>query len=268
MTDNSSRKHVWWGAFSVPENQSGRWCIGPAIITISHLKNEWTVAYATAAEAAEDIVEVALGIAQPEEPGSKVQVARFCLSHADSTLILTPALADRSVVIRTEKPLHVLPAQEVKLYVSSPLWVRIETGDPRIIMQDIPILRPSDTWFGTSTIEGELCYANRVYGRFRLEDIIFRPHRAITPVLLRNHGKEPLLLERLNLPVPNLSLYESEEGYLWTQSTILEAGVNNKAALELKKGAPKEAKNSKLVNGPRIKAEKNILSRALKNLIG
>jgi len=267
MTDNSSRKHVWWGAFSVPENQSGRWCIGPAILTISHLKNEWTVACDTAQEAAENFVEIALGIEQPEETGPKAQVARFCLSHAGNTLVLTPALADRSVVIRTEKPLHVLPAQEVKLYVSSPLWVRIETVDPRLIMQDIPVIRPSDTWFGTSTIEGELCYANRVYGRLSIEEIIYRPHRAITPVLLRNHGKEPLLLERLNLPVPYLSLYESGEGYLWTQSITLDAGADNKAGLELKKGPPKEAKGSKLISEPRNKADKSILSRALKSII-
>jgi len=85
--------------------------------------------------------------------------------------------------------------------------------------------------------------------------------------VLRNRGKDSLFLERLNLPVHNLSLYESEEGYLWTQSTILEAGVDNKASLELKKGAPKEAKNSKLISGPREKPEKKLLSRALKSLI-
>ncbi len=267
MTDNSSRKQVWWGSFSLPEGQSRRWCIGSAIFTISHLRNEWTVAYATAAEAAEDYLEIALPVAQSEEPGPKAQVTRFCISQTNSTLKLTPTLADRSVVIRTEIPLHVLPNQEVKLYVSSPLWVRIETGDPLIVLQDAPIFRPSDTWFGPSTIQGELCYASRVYGRLRFEDIRFRSHRAVTLVLLRNHGKESIFLERLNLPVHNLSLYESEEGYFWTQSTTLETGVDNKVSLELEKGAPKEAKNSKLICGPRKKAEKNILSRALKSLI-
>jgi hypothetical protein len=270
MAVSSLRKHVWWGSFSLPEGQSGRWRIGSAIFTISRLRNEWTVAYETveeAAEEAEDSVEVALPLAQPEEPGPKAKVTRFGMSKTDKTLKLIPALADRSVVIRTEKPLHVLSNQEVKLYVNSPLWVRIETGDPQIVLQDIPILRPSDTWFGASTVQGELCYASRIYGRLSLEDIRFRPHRAVTPVLLRNLGKDSLFLERLNLPVHNLSLYESEENYLWTQSIALEAGTDDKADLELKKGAPKEAKNPKLICGPREKAEKKILSRALKSLI-
>jgi len=267
MKDKSSRKHVWWGSFTLSEGQSRRWCIGSATFTISRLRNEWTVAYAIAAEAAEDYVEIDLPVAQSEEPVPKAQVTRFCMSQTNSTLKLTPTLADRSVVIRTEIPLHVLPNQEVKLYVSSPLWVRIETGDPLIILQDAPIFRPSDTWFGPSTIQGELCYASRVYGRLALEDIKHRPHRAVTPVLIRNQGKESLFLERLSLPVHNLSLYESEEGYLWTQSIILEAGSNNKAGLELKKSAPKEAKNSKLLSEPREKPEKKLLSRALKSLI-
>ena len=270
MAVSSLAKHVWWGSFSLREGQSGRWRIGLAIFTISRLKNEWTVAYDTVEEAeeeTEDSVEVTLPMAQPEEPGPKAKVTRFGVSKTVKALKLIPALADRSVVIRTEKPLHVLPNQEVKLYVNSPLWVRIETGDPLIVLQDVPILRPSDTWFGATTIQGELCYASRIYGRLTLEDIIHRPHRAVTPVLLRNRGEDSLFLERLNLPVQNLALYESEEGYLWTQSITLEAGADNKAGLELKKGAPKEAKNSKLICGPREKAEKKILSRALKSLI-
>jgi len=267
MAVSSLKKHVWWGSFSLPEGQSGRWRIGSATFTISRLRDEWTVAYETAAEAVEDHVEVAVPAAQIEEPGPEAQVARFCMSQTNNTLKLTPALADRSVVIRTEKPLHVLPNQEVKLYVSSPLWVRIETGDPLTVLQDFPIFRPSDTWFGATTAKGELCYASRVYGRLTLEDIKHRPHRAVTPILLRNRGKESLFLERLNLPVHNLSLYESEEGYLWTQAITLETGTGNKAGPELKKAAPREAKNSKLICGPREKAEKKILSSALKSLI-
>ena len=212
-------------------------------------------------------MEITIPIPKLQGYDSKAKVTRFGVGKTESPLILTPALADRSVVIRPEIPIYIMPKKEVTLFASSPLWVRIETGDPPVLLQDVPIFRPSDTWFGPSTMEGELCYANRVYGRLALEDFIFRPHRAITVVYLKNGDSDSILLERLNLPIPNLSLYEAEDGCLWTQPIVLEMGVGQKAGLEMKEVAPVEAKKPKLICGPRQKVEQGFLSRAVKSLI-
>ncbi|HUU29262.1 MAG TPA: hypothetical protein VM123_15760 [archaeon] len=267
MRKSNITKRIWWGSFTFPENTGGKWRIGPATFWIERSIHEWRVAYKAVDELAENGAEVALPLQGPVEHGSGVAVTRFGMSKTTGNLTITPVLADRSVVIRPETPFYILPNQDVAFYVSSPLWVRIETGDPPVVLRDIPIFRPSDTWFGPSTMEGELCYADRVYGRLKLEDIKFRPHRAITVVFLQNQGSGSIFLERLNLPVPNLSIYEAEDGYLWTQAVTLKMGIGKKAELELKKKAPAAAKNPKLISGPRQKAEKSILSRALKNLI-
>ena len=267
MTGRKSRKHVWWGSFSLPENRSGRWRIGSAIFWIERLKHEWRVACQAGDEPAECEVELTVPIPKLEKYSEEAKVTRFGMEKTDSKVTLSPALADRPVVIRPDTPIYILPNREITLYVSSPLWMCIETGDPLVVLQDIPIFRPSDTWFGPSTMEGELCYANRIHGRLRIEDIKFRPHRAVTVVLLRNRSNQSILLERLNLPVLNLSLYQAEDGYLWTQPVTLEMREDNKVGLELKEVAPAEVKNPKLISGPRQKAEKTILSRTLKYLI-
>ena len=267
MTNRKSRKHVWWGTFSLPENRSGRWRIGTTIFWIERLRHEWRVAYQAGDEPVEAEVEFTVPTPELEEYGDEATVTRFGMGKTDKKVILSPALADRSVVIRPDTPIYILPNREITFYFSSPLWMRIETGDPPLVLQDIPIFRASDTWFGPSTMEGELCYASRIYGRLRIEDIRFRPHRAVTVVVLRNRSKESVLLERLNLPVPNLSLFQAEDGYLWTQPVTLEMREDNKVRLELKGVAPAEAKKPKLISGPRKKVEKTILSRTLKYLI-
>jgi len=51
-----------------------------------------------------------------------------------------------------EQPLGVPPGEQASVYVSSPLWVRIETGKPAKLLCELPTFRPSDTWFGPNTI--------------------------------------------------------------------------------------------------------------------
>jgi hypothetical protein len=163
------------------------------------------------------------------------------MSTGGSTIRLTPALADRPVVIQSETPFHIMPGQNMTYYVSTPLWVAFHTGKPLVNMTEMPLFRPSDTWFGPSTTQGELCFASTTSGRLRLDDIRFRPHRAVTVVLLRNMTGNPVLLKSLNLPVPNLSLYESADGYLWTQPEKLEmTGNYDYAEFSLKQRAPSE----------------------------
>ncbi|HUT62575.1 MAG TPA: hypothetical protein VMZ04_01335, partial [Anaerolineae bacterium] len=264
----SSSNLMWWGTFSVPGNQTGRWQIGPAILWIERMSNEWRIIHVSGDNVPDNYVEVSLPVPPIEAPVPGATVTRFGVTTTDETIILTPALADRAVVIHSETPFYVLPNQHISFYVSSPLWIRIETGTPSVKMMDIPIIRPSDTWFGPSTMEGELCYASKSYGRLKLDDLQFRPHRAITVVLLRNQTEKSVLLKSLNLPVPKLSLYESEDGYLWTQPVVLEMKRDAESAeLGLKLRPPKEAQKPKKICEPREQSSVNILTQALHRLI-
>ncbi len=262
--------NVWWGDFTLSENTPGVFRIGPAVLHVSRLPGEWRIVYdADTMETDEgNDIHIDVQSAAPVELSRRAVVNRYGMSTGGSSIRLTPALADRHVVVQSETPFHIMPGQNMTYYVSTPLWVAFHTGKPSVKMTEMPLFRPSDTWFGPSTIQGELCYASTTSGRLRLDDIRFRPHRAVTVVLLKNLTGNPVLLKSLSLPVPNLSLYESADGYLWTQPVKLEMTENNDAAeMSLKQRAPSEAVKAKLVCEPRVKAVNNILTQAMSRLI-
>lgn len=189
-------------------------------------------------------------------------VDRFPFHRTDGSVTVFPALADRPVVVRPETPLHLLSSEAARLYVSTPLWVGIDVGEDARKLHEIPSYRPSDTWFGPSTREGELCYATRTNGRLNLEMLPRRLHRAITPLHVRNRSSEAMLLERLQLPVQYLSLYQGENSYLWTQAvTVQQLEAPDHATVRLGKGAPKEASGGELIREPRLKTRDNLIMR-------
>ena len=120
-------------------------------------------------------------------------------------IALTPALADRPVVARPEKPFCLPAGAEAVVYVSSPLWVVLSTAQD-LKLAEIPIVRPSDTWLGPSTREGELCYASRTFLRLSLDNLPRRPHRATSMVRILNHADTALPLRALKLPAPPIWL--------------------------------------------------------------
>jgi hypothetical protein len=133
------------------------------------------------------------------------QSLRFLLRSGDAPIRLTPRLADRPVVARPLTSTELPPGERATLLVSTVLWARIEIGAQ--VLAELPTLRPSDTWFGPDTLEGELCYASQTRARLHMNNVQVSAFRAITPVSIRNDGDDNLKLERLNVPVPHLTLY-------------------------------------------------------------
>lgn len=233
---------------------------------IRHTEYEWRIAYESKGDPMDSNVELKVPLAD-FLPGPDSTLNRFSSRDPGDVLILSPALADRSFVTQPEAPLYILAGEEVTLYISSPLWVRIECGDLPRFLQEMPIYRPPDTWFGPSTREGELCYASRTQARLSLEEVPLRPHRVVTPVKIRNLVNQALLLERLNLPLIHLSLFGAADGYLWTQAITLER-VEEKdlAMIHIERDAPREAQGAELIALPRVKSEQNLLKRVFSAL--
>ncbi len=254
----------WWGIFSIPQNHAGRWQIGPMSLHIRHVRQEWHIASESGGDPLDNRLDVSMFERWPATNKDLV-FSRFTFRQTTEDLKLSPVLPDRAMVIRPEAPLYVLSKEEVTLYVSLPLWVRIEAGKPEKFLQEIPVYRPSDTWFGRSTREGELCYASRTSGRLNIDDVPFRPHRVVCPVLIRNDAEDPLLVERLNVSAPNLSLYVTMDGYFWTQRMILQREADGeRVQAHFEKTAPETfKKGAALVCGPRVVPDENLFKRAL-----
>ncbi len=254
----------WWGGFSMPQNQTGYWQIGPLNLYIRRVRQEWHVASECLRDVLDRTLDVSFNAEFPNRPD--LVFSRFAFRETTKNLSILPQLSDRAVVIRPEAPLYIPAGEEVTLFVSLPVWIRIEAGNPAKFLQELPIYRPSDTWFGPSTREGDLCYASRTSARLNVNDVPFRPHRAVASVVIRNAAEDPLFVERLNVTAQHLSLFATPDGYLWTQGMILEREEDGEAVqVHFEKTAPAVAKDAVLLSGPRIDSEDNLLTRAFHN---
>jgi len=259
---------TWWGSFTLAEEQTGCWHIGPSRVQLCRLRHEWRLVHTQTDDPMDDASRVVVPVPQEEalppladiDPDATLN--RFSFRQTDAAFAIRPALADRAVVVRPETPFYVMDAEEVTLYVSTPLWMCIEMGDPARLLHEFPLYRPSDTWFGISTTDGEMCYASRTLGRLLRAELPPRPHRAITPMRIRNHAREALLFERVRIPVQYLSLYQTPNDFLWTGAVTLRREKDDDlAALHVEAGAPPDVPNARLLREPRETVKTSLLVR-------
>lgn len=262
----------WWGSVSLDPYTGGKWEIGPLTLWVYRASHDWRIVHRPSTDpvtadpmAQRSDVTVPLSesdMADVLEPDDTALVThRHSVHDTDETVALRPALPDRPVVARPEHSLSVLPKESVTLYLSTPLWARIELVESERMLQEVPSHRMSDTWFGPSTQTGELCYATRTTGRLRLDQVPVRPHRALTPLQIRNQAPEALALERVQLPAPHLALYETARDGLWTDAvTMIRREGEAGADIRIAEGAPSDAGDAARVQEPRETSKQGLIT--------
>ena len=122
----------------------------------------------------------------------------------------------------------------------TPVWVEVVAAGTRLL--SVPVVRPTDTWFGPAPDAGELCYAVPTSARIALEGAEARADLAITETQIENHSDDPLELSFLRIPAPHLSLYAAPDGRLWTETIRLEhEEAGEHAVQEIVSGRPAAA---------------------------
>lgn len=267
------RERTWWGAFPLDDEAAARWRIGPAEVYAHRRHREWRVSVNSEGDPLDRRLEPARACSPADIP-EVPEAIRFGFLRAPDAIHLYPVLADRSVVLRPQRTLLVPPGDAIDVFVSTPLWLRVSFGPverPRkgsstvveSVAHEVPLYRPSDTWFGPSTIEGELCYASRTHAYLSLEEVQRYPHRARTLVHVKNRAEDVLRLERLNVPVRHLSLFAADDRSLWTERVTLTRDADGGlAAMRVGNGAPREARGAVKVSEPRDRVETNVVVRA------
>ncbi|MDQ2070776.1 hypothetical protein [Natronospira bacteriovora] len=255
----------WWGRYDLDEGQTGmQWRIGPLQLQARRWRQEWRLAW----REGEDPLSTTLEhgpLDELDEEGHTV--ARYAFSDSSRGLYLKPRLADRPVVVRPDIPLYVPGGEETVIYVSTSIWVQVMNAEETATLTEIPSYRPSDSWFGPNTREGELCYASRSLARLRLDEVIQRPHRVVSPVTVRNKAEDALLIERLSVPVPLLPLYASRQNQLWTQPMVMERSADGKqGALKLEEMQLPAGLEVTRISEARQEPPKHGLLRALESL--
>lgn len=259
-----------WGRLEVEENKQAHIRLGPLFLWVQHFLHEWRVIYTmrpldevSAHATIEDTISNFLADAD-----TSLRITRTCLSKHTNTVYLRPMLADRPVVTKPEKPLYVAAGQATTLYVSFPVWLRIEVGDPPLLLQELPSMLLSDTWSGESTREGEICYASRTLGRLTLGEFQLEPYRVMTVLTIFNRTDDNLLIDAVKIAMPSLSLYQDADGMLWTDALEMEhvAGVSASYVQEIKRHIPRQAKQPHLLTGPRVANTRTMFTKALDSL--
>lgn len=256
---------AWWEPAELPDGEARRWRIGPSELWLARRPHEWRLFHRQDDEPLAEALEIARPV-DPAELPEDASTKRFSFGRSPSRVVLEPRLADRPMVVRPQTPLYVPPGERVTLYVSTPLWIAVKAGQGAALLAELPSYRPTDSWFGSSTTAGELCYATRTSARLDASELPLRPHRAVTPMHIRNAGQELLPLDRLQVPVGYLTLYRTPLG-LWTQSvTLTREESGDLAALKLGKSAPSQAGGGQRLVGPRQASEGNVVLRAFSRL--
>ena len=258
-------KDTFWGEHSLAPGETGVWRIGPLTLGLRRLEREWQVYHEQSDEWREDDGERECVL----DPAQAELRARFVMEQTADSCRLQPHMADRPVVSQPAIPFHVLPGQRLILFVSTPLWASVQDGGQVGELMQLPVLRPSDTWFGPSTREGELCYAVSTSARIDPAALPGRTYRATTPVLVVNQSASALYLEKLKLPVPLLALYQDAEGKHWTQGvSMTRRGESGQDLLEIMEGPPSQCATPSLVTPARQKPDRKSLGGALGMLFG
>lgn len=259
----------WWGEQVLAEGRRGLWQIGPLDLWLERAAGELRLLTVVSRDVQDTTSRVRIPARRRlPDPATADEQLRFVGADWEGVEV-EPALADRAVVSRPGTPLHVPPDGRATLYVSSPLWVRIRRARGGCLLHERPVHRLSDTWVGDSTREGELAYASRTNGRLDWRDLTVNRHRAVTPVHIDNRGDDPLVLERISLPIPRLGLYLGEAtAPLWTQSICLERREKSGLAdVRLEHGSPEEAGSAATeLAVPRQGGERHFAARAFSAL--
>jgi hypothetical protein len=283
-TPRTPRPDAWWGAIDVPRDGVVRIAAGSTRVWVERRRYDWQVYSQPIEDGDEGRVERPTAVGTDELPDAEPRM-RFCFADAPGRLVVGVAQADRPIVVRPEAPLSVSPGERVTLFVSTPTWMVLsverqrgarrgarpssETNTVAQKLTELPLERPSDTWFGPSTVYGELCYALRTAGLLQLEALVRTPHSAITPLTIENKADDPLQFERVQVPVPQLGVYADARGDLWTNAVRLtRESSGDLAAVAIDSGAPKTARGgSERLAAPRYDASRGSVVRAFSRLL-
>ena len=248
-----------WGDFGFEVGERRFWRVGPSAVWIERTEQEWRVA---SEESGEEGLVVAASEAAPPETAAWM---RWAGEPSLCSIRLSPITPDRPVVVRPGQPFRILQNGSARVYVSLPVWVRIEllAEDTPLRMIELPTVRLSNTWFG-SLFEGELCYWLETSARRTVEARPPRPHIATAPVVVRNTGQEELPLESMCVHAAHLGVYEDSRG-LWTSEVqVTSSGSAEPQRIEVSAGAPPEAAAAERRSAPREQQRQGgILARAV-----
>lgn len=202
---------TWFGSFDLELEEVRRWRLGSLTLWVQRHATEWRVAWQYG-----DRDQAVGGQAMDTQSEFPAKYTRFGFERAPATMQLVPRLADRSAVFEPDQSVYLVPGAKTRILVGGPIWLTLRLGGLATDVLDIPTQIMSRAWFGPSTREGVLCYSARTSAVTDFSQMEKASHRALTTVFIANRTKQLLPIERIRIPLNNLSLYCDKNQDLWT----------------------------------------------------
>ncbi len=203
-----------------------------------------------------------------EEPlDDDLEWTRWSFSEPPETLFLQPCLPDKTIVVHSEYPQHILPGDKARIFVGIPATVRfkLHRKEEQTLMElsSEPLPR---TWFG-DRLEGELCYGWSTRARRFIPEMSKDINRIGCPVNIRNSAEEELNFDKFSHRVTQLYVYKHNGG-LWTDETqITYLGEEEMSEIVSQGKLPEELKGAEQVTLPREEVRRSFVSRTFLGLI-
>jgi hypothetical protein len=205
---------------------------------------------------------------EPQVPSDAGDWSRWAAPGRQGELEILPLPPDRPLVLQPEKPFHLLPGASARIYVRVPVWIRVRIPGPGgPLLQEIPSLVLSDTWWGSFTA-GELCYWLHINARRSAPPDIFLPDRILCPVELLNQSREDLPVEKVLLRCQHLTVFRGD-GCLWSDEVkVRYKGEEVGSVLEMTGTPPPEAGDATPLAPPRITPARSFTARTFARIRG
>ncbi|NQU43421.1 hypothetical protein HQ520_09045 [bacterium] len=254
-----------WNSFSIDEGPWHRAEVGPLLLRFRRVRDEWQW-FSEIEEETEEILRRENGPEASDPPEDESLAARWILAQSDGRIVFSPAMPDRSLVIRPESLIRLAPHSHGTFFVSMPVWVDMRAGgQEKVSIGAVPSASLTNIWFGTPS-QGELCYGLRTRARRGLGEDPPAPHICVCPVNLHNLSTEEFSFERMCIRSEHLAIYRGETR-LWTnQVDCTIRSVDQPALIEYGRKAPDFDGAREVMTSARIPARQSMLQSVFTGL--
>jgi hypothetical protein len=179
---------------------------------------------------------------------------------------ILPQLPDRPVLARGDSGFDLPPGETTRVFLRIPLTLVVKsTGQNVDTLAELPTGSLPPIVFGELE-EAESCYLLPTAPSRSVFDDPGR-NEVLAPIQIRNESTEVLTVTQICLRLAHLSIYSSGKD-LWTSETLVRyQGGANRSRISVKSGAPAEARNARLIAGPRLPGPATLIGRTFRSFL-
>ncbi len=246
-----------WGSRSIGAVPRSRLHCGSLLVEMVQGENEVTLASKRLSE---------VESAEYRDDDTAVFWTDWTVCTGASGVEILPQLPDRPVLAREEPGFDLLPGEATQAYLRIPLTLVIKAiGQDGDTLAELPTGTLSRAIFGELE-EAESCYLLETAPSLTIfEDL--GSSEVLAPIQIRNESDETLTVTQICLRLAHLSIFRSGTD-LWTSETYVRyQGGENRSRISVKSGAPSQARNARLIVGPRLPGPATLIGRTFRSFL-